>query len=178
MLAARGARRLMKFAERLPIDMARNRVGWAIAPPTLPTSGQVMRSAIHVITGCAAPGARWAKWLPIAATDEGICKTRGSPTGSAGGQPYRAGQAVTHVAGQSMLAAKRVTVAGAKHRTALPNRLAAFVAGCSVRGTMYAATLGARPDTARTEASGAPRGCARLKMDITMIAFARGRGAA
>lgn len=84
-MAARGARCLMKLAERPAIDLTGDGMGRAIAPPTLPTSSEMVRSAVHVITGCAAPGARWAKWLPVSTTDEGVCKTGCPPTGSTTG---------------------------------------------------------------------------------------------
>lgn len=84
-MAARSARRLVKFAERTSINMTNNRMGRAIAPPTLPASDQVARGAVHVITGRAAPGARWTKRLLINTTNKRIGNAGGSPTGSASG---------------------------------------------------------------------------------------------
>lgn len=103
-MAARRARRLVERTERASINMAGNCMGRTIAPPALPASDQVTRGAIHVITGRAPPGAGWTKRLFINTTDKRIGNAGGPPTGSATGQSCRAGQAVTHVARQGMLA--------------------------------------------------------------------------
>ena len=115
MLAARRARRLMERAERASINMAGNCMGRTIAPTTFPASDQVTGGAIHVITGRAPPGAGWTKRLFINTTDKRIGNASSSPTGSATGQPGWAGQAVTHVARQGMLATQRVIMACAKN---------------------------------------------------------------
>ena len=115
MLAACRARRLVERAERTSINMAGNRMGRAIAPSALPASGQMTGGAVHVITGRAPPSAGWTKRLLINTTDKRIGNAGGPSTGSATGQPGWAGQAITHVARQGMLATQRVVVACTKN---------------------------------------------------------------
>ena len=86
----------------------------------------------------------------------------------------RTSQSVTDIAGQSMLATEWVVMAGALDSAAGPNRLPTLVAGGGVRGAVDTATLGARFDTSGAKTSGAARGGARLKVDITVVAPAGG----
>lgn len=71
-----------------------------------------------------------------------------------------------------MLAAQRVTMTGAKNGTASANHLPALVAGCRVGRAMRSATLGARFDTRRTEASGAALSRAGLEVNVAVVALA------
>lgn len=114
-MAASSARRLVERAERTSINMAGNRMGRAIAPPTFPASDQMARGAVHIITGRTPPGAGWTKRLLIDTTGKRIGNAGCPPTGSATGQPGWAGKAVTHVARQGMFATQRVIMTCAKN---------------------------------------------------------------
>ncbi len=99
MLPADSAYRLMLDTEKFAIHMAGHDMRRAMASPAVAACGEVAAHAMNLVAGSARARARGTEGLPVDAANERMLPAGSAPAGAAVGQPLRARQLVTDVAG-------------------------------------------------------------------------------